>query len=58
MQLFLVALKIDNPLDDPDALLQQYIPKSYLNLENEIEKKTLEMKQKNLAPIMNKEEFW
>ena len=52
-----MVLKIDKPLDDPDALLQQYIPKSYLNLQNEAEKKALEMKQKNLAPIMSKEEF-
>ena len=52
-----MTLKTDRPLDDPDALLQQYIPRSYLNLQNEVEKKILDMKQKNLAPMMNKEEF-
>ena len=44
-------------LNDPSALLQQYIPKSYLNLQNKIISKTLEMKRVKLAPLMNKEEF-
>jgi len=52
-----VTLKAGKPIDDPDALLQQYIPKSYLNLQKEIEKKSKEMKQQKLAPLMNKPEF-
>lgn len=44
-------------VDDPSALLQQYIPKSYLNLQKEIDKRIVEMEKKNLAPIMNKREF-
>ena len=54
---FLVTLKTGQAMDDPDALLQQYIPKLYLSLQKEIEKKSKEMKQKNLAPLMNKAEF-
>ena len=54
---YLVTLKDGKPLDDPDALLQQYIPKSYLSLQNKVEKKSLEMKEKNLAPMMHVKEF-
>ena len=42
---------------DPSAILQQYIPQSYLNLQNEIDKKALDLKKKELAPVMNKDEF-
>ena len=54
----LVTLKFDKPVDDPDALMQQKIPKSYLHLQKEIHDKALEMKQNQVAPIMNKDEFW
>ena len=52
-----VTLKAGKPLDDPDALLQQYIPQSYLMLQNEVGKKVLEMKKDNLAPMMNKRDY-
>ena len=52
-----VTLKPGKPQDDPDALLQQYIPQSYLRLQNEVEKKVLEMKKDNLAPMMNKKDY-
>lgn len=55
--MFLVTLQNGKPLDDPDALLHQYIPNSYLSLQNEVEKKVLEMKDQNLAPMMNEKEF-
>ena len=54
---FSVTLKNGKPLDDPDALLQQYIPKSYLSLQYEVESKISELKQKNVAPMMSKTEF-
>ena len=44
-------------LNDPSAVLQQYIPQSYLNLQNEIDKKALDMKKNNSAPLMDKDNF-
>lgn len=44
-------------LNNPSALLQQYIPRSYLSLQNEIDEKVSEMKKKNLALMMHKKEF-
>ena len=53
-----LASETDNEmLNDPTTLLQQYIPKSYLNLQNKIDDKILEMKEDKLAPMMSKEEF-
>ena len=53
----IVELRLDKPPDDPDALLQQKIPKAYIDLQNEIHKVALSMEQTNDAPIINKEEF-
>jgi len=44
-------------VDDPDALMQQQIPKSYLHLQKNIHTKALEMKQNQVAPILKKDEF-
>ena len=52
-----VELRLHKPSDDPDALLQQKIPKTYLNLQDEVHKLSLSMEQCNEAPIMNKEQF-
>jgi len=52
-----VTLKFDKPVDDPDALIQQQIPKSYLHSLKNIHTKALEMKQNQVAPILKKDEF-
>ena len=52
-----VELRLGKPSDDPDALLQQKIPKAYIDLQNEIHKVALSMEQTNDAPIINKEQF-
>ena len=52
-----MTLKTGKPWDDPDALLQQYIPQSYLRLKNEVEKKAVEMKKDDLAPMMDKKDY-
>jgi len=44
-------------MDDPDALMQQQIPKSYLHLQKAIHDKASEMRQNKMAPIMSKDEF-
>ena len=44
-------------LNDPSAVLQQYIPQSYLDLQKEIENKASDLKKTNSAPMMNKNEF-
>ena len=44
-------------LNDPSAVVQQYIPQSYLDLQNKIENKASDLKKINLAPMMNKNEF-
>ena len=44
-------------LNDPHAVLKQYIPQSYLNLQKEIDKKVLDLKKHNLAPMMDKDTF-
>ena len=44
-------------LDNPSAVLQQYIPQSYLSLQNEIDKKVSDLKTQNLAPMMDKDTF-
>ena len=54
---FLVTLKAGKLWDDPDALMQQYIPQSYLRLQNEVKRKVLEMKKDNLAPMMDKKDY-
>jgi len=43
--------------NDPSVVLQQYIPKSYLSLQIEIDKKASDIKKDNLAPMMDKEAF-
>ena len=53
----LVELRLKKPPNDPDALLQQKIPKSYLILQKEVHKLALSMEQTNEAPIMNKQDF-
>jgi len=52
-----VELRLGKPSDDPDALLQQKIPKAYIDLQNEIHKVALSMEQTNDAPIIKKEQF-
>ena len=52
-----MELRPKKPPNDPDALLQQKIPKSYLILQEEIHKFVLSMEQTNEAPIMNKKVF-
>ena len=52
-----VELRLHKPSDDPDALLQQKIPKTYLNLQDQVHKLAISMEQCNEAPIMNKEKF-
>ena len=49
--------EIDDMKNDPSAVLQQYIPESYLKLQNEIDRRCLEIKQDNLAPMMDKQSF-
>ena len=44
-------------LNNPNAVLQQYIPQSYLDLQKEIDKKVLDLQKHNLAPIMDKDTF-
>ena len=44
-------------LNDPNAVLQQYIPQSYLSLQKEIDKKALDLKKHKLAPMMDKDTF-
>ena len=45
------------PPNEPDSLLQQKIPKSYLTLQDAIHKLAISMEQANEAPIMNKKIF-
>ena len=52
-----MTLKAGKLWDDPDALMQQYIPQSYLRLQNEVKRKVLEMKKDNLAPMMDKKDY-
>jgi len=44
--------------DDPSALLQQLIPKSYLELEQDILTKAAEMRMSNTVPVLQLKEFW
>jgi len=53
----LVGLRLEKPLNDLGTLLRQKIPKSYLNLQDEVHKLALSMEQANEAPIMNEKEF-
>ena len=43
--------------NDPSAVLQRYIPQSYLSLQKEVDKKALDLKKQNLAPMMDKDAF-
>jgi len=44
--------------DDPSALLQQLVPKSYLELEQDILTKAAEMRMSNTVPVLQLKEFW
>lgn len=53
----LVELRLKRPSNDPDALLQQKFPKSYLKLQDQVCKLALSLEQANEAPIVNKKDF-
>ena len=43
--------------EDPKALFQQKVPSVFLTLQEHIEKKTKEMNDRRLPPVMEEEEF-
>ena len=52
-----MKLENDKQGNDPDALIQLMIPQSYVCLQRKIYDEALKMKQKKVAPMMNKNEF-
>jgi len=55
--IFTVTVEALRQLDDPDILMHQLIPKSYMDLRSKVHLKALDMKQNKMAPMMAKREF-
>ena len=53
----IVTVEGQKPLDDPDMLIQQQIPKSYIDLQCRLALKASHMKLNKMAPIMTRDEF-
>ena len=43
---------------DPKALFSQLIPRTFLNLQDSIREKVIDLKEKKHPPIMTEEEFY
>ena len=54
----IVAYQPKKSPDDPSALLQQMVPESYLELEQDILTKAAEMRASNTVPVLGLREFW
>ena len=57
LMFILVVLRLERPVDDPEQLLYQLIPKSYLDILNQVNTMVVCLKQTNEAPIMTKKDF-
>lgn len=44
-------------VNNPDSLLQQLVPESYMILQKSIKEKAAELKANSMPPIQNKEGF-
>ena len=54
---YTVTVEAHRPLDDPDLLIHQQIPKSYTDLQCIVASKATYMKQNKMAPIMTRNEI-
>jgi len=54
----LVVYQPNKSPGDPSALLQQMVPQSYLELEQDILSKAAEMRVSNTVPVLGLQNFW
>ena len=52
-----MVYKPNETVNNPDSLLQQLVPESYVVLQKSIKAKAAELKANSMPPIQNKEEF-